>query len=78
MTNISILHISERVQVRLETKTEVTAADSSRAKTTKYQNISIIVVVVINIIIIINVMANLSYFSRTWFFGVIGSFGTPL
>ena len=62
MTNISILHISERVQVRLETKTEVTAADSSRAKTTKYQNISIIVVI---IIIIINVMPNLSYFSRT-------------
>ena len=62
----------------LETKTEVTAADSSRAKTTKYQNISIIVVIVVIIIIIINVMPNLSYFSRTGRFGVNGSFRTPL
>ena len=75
LTNIFILHIAERAQARLETKTEVTAADSSRAKTTKYQNISIIVVI---IIIIINVMPNLSYFSRRGRFRVNGSFRTPL
>ena len=38
LTNIFILHITERAQARLETKTEVTTADSSRAKTTKHQH----------------------------------------
>jgi len=55
----------------------VTAADLSRAKTTKYQNISIIVVVVVIIIIIINVMPYPTFLAQG-VFGVIKSFRAPL